>query len=61
MTTWVVLNDGSLQIERELKIRLYGRESFCDRKALNRHGCQCRGVPGSRRFDLHPSPAIDSP
>lgn len=27
---WVVMNNGSLQIERELMIRLYGRESFCD-------------------------------
>jgi len=27
---WVVLNNGSLQIERELMIRLYGREAFCD-------------------------------
>jgi acetolactate synthase-1/2/3 large subunit len=32
--TWVVMNNRSLQIERELMIRLYGRESFCDyRKA----------------------------
>lgn len=31
---WVVLNNRSLQIERELMIRLYGRETFCDyRKA----------------------------
>lgn len=31
---WVVLNNCSLQIERELMIRLYGRETFCDyRKA----------------------------
>lgn len=28
--TWVVLNNRSLQIERELMIRLYGRETFCD-------------------------------
>lgn len=28
--TWVVLNNKSLQIERELMLRLYGRESFCD-------------------------------
>ena len=28
--TWVVLSNRSLQIERELMIRLYGRESFCD-------------------------------
>lgn len=27
---WVVLNNRSLQIERELMIRLYGREAFCD-------------------------------
>lgn len=27
---WVVLNNRSLQIERELMMRLYGRESFCD-------------------------------
>ncbi|MBI3053616.1 MAG: thiamine pyrophosphate-binding protein [Betaproteobacteria bacterium] len=27
---WVVFNNGSLQIERELMFRLYGRESFCD-------------------------------
>jgi len=27
---WVVLENRSLQIERELMIRLYGRESFCD-------------------------------
>jgi hypothetical protein len=46
MTTWVVLNNGSLQIERELKIRLYGRESFCDRKALNRHAVSAAVCPG---------------
>ena len=28
--TWVVLNNRSLQIERELMFRLYGRETFCD-------------------------------
>jgi acetolactate synthase-1/2/3 large subunit len=28
--TWVVLNNRSLQIERELMTRLYGREAFCD-------------------------------
>jgi len=34
---WVVLNNCSLQIERELMIRLYGRETFCDyRKAGSR-------------------------
>jgi acetolactate synthase-1/2/3 large subunit len=27
---WVVMNNRTLQIERELMIRLYGRESFCD-------------------------------
>jgi acetolactate synthase-1/2/3 large subunit len=27
---WVVLNNRSLQIERELMFRLYGREAFCD-------------------------------
>ena len=27
---WVVHNNRSLQIERELMIRLYGRETFCD-------------------------------
>ena len=27
---WAVMNNRSLQIERELMIRLYGRESFCD-------------------------------
>ena len=27
---WVVLSNRSLQIERELMIRLYGREAFCD-------------------------------
>jgi len=27
---WVVLNNRSLQIERELMIRMFGRESFCD-------------------------------
>lgn len=27
---WVVLNNRSLQIERELMFRLYGRETFCD-------------------------------
>lgn len=27
---WVVLNNRSLQIERELMLRLYGRETFCD-------------------------------
>jgi len=30
--TWVVLNNRSLQIERELMFRLYGRETFCDYK-----------------------------
>jgi acetolactate synthase I/II/III large subunit len=29
---WVVLNNRSLQIERESMFRLYGRESFCDYK-----------------------------
>jgi acetolactate synthase-1/2/3 large subunit len=28
--TWVVLNNRSLQIERELMVRAYGREAFCD-------------------------------
>ncbi len=28
--TWVVLNNRSLQIERELMLKLYGRETFCD-------------------------------
>ena len=37
MTIRVVLNRRSLQMERELKIRRYGRETFCNRKALNRH------------------------
>jgi acetolactate synthase-1/2/3 large subunit len=32
---WVVLNNKSLQIERELMIRLYGRESFCDYRRTN--------------------------
>jgi acetolactate synthase-1/2/3 large subunit len=27
---WVVLNNCSLQIERELMLRVYGRETFCD-------------------------------
>ena len=27
---WVVLNNRSLQIERELMMRVYGRETFCD-------------------------------
>lgn len=27
---WIVLNNRSLQIERESMLRLYGRESFCD-------------------------------
>jgi acetolactate synthase-1/2/3 large subunit len=27
---WVVLNNRSLQIERELMFRIYGRETFCD-------------------------------
>jgi acetolactate synthase-1/2/3 large subunit len=27
---WVVLSNCSLQIERELMVRLYGRETFCD-------------------------------
>lgn len=27
---WVVLNNRSLQIERELMMKLYGRETFCD-------------------------------
>ncbi len=27
---WVVLDNRSLQVERELMMRLYGRESFCD-------------------------------
>jgi acetolactate synthase I/II/III large subunit len=27
---WVVLNNRSFQIERELMLRLYGREAFCD-------------------------------
>jgi acetolactate synthase-1/2/3 large subunit len=27
---WVVLNNRTLQLERELMIRMYGRESFCD-------------------------------
>jgi len=32
--TWVVFNNRSFQIERELMFRLYGREAFCDyRKA----------------------------
>jgi acetolactate synthase I/II/III large subunit len=34
---WVVLNNRSLQIERELMLRLYGRQSFCDYR-LNRTG-----------------------
>jgi acetolactate synthase I/II/III large subunit len=34
---WVVLNNRSLQIEREAMMRLYGRESFCDYR-LNRTG-----------------------
>jgi acetolactate synthase-1/2/3 large subunit len=28
--TWIVLNNRSLQIERELMLRAYGREAFCD-------------------------------
>jgi acetolactate synthase-1/2/3 large subunit len=28
--TWVVLNNRSLQIERELMLRAYGRQAFCD-------------------------------
>lgn len=27
---WVVLNNRSLQVERELMMRVYGRETFCD-------------------------------
>jgi acetolactate synthase-1/2/3 large subunit len=27
---WVVFNNRSLQIERELMMRVYGRETFCD-------------------------------
>jgi acetolactate synthase-1/2/3 large subunit len=27
---WVVLSNRSLQIERELMFKLYGRETFCD-------------------------------
>ena len=27
---WIVLNNRSLQIERELMVRNYGRETFCD-------------------------------
>ncbi len=27
---WVVLSNRSLQIERELMLRIYGRETFCD-------------------------------
>ncbi len=30
--TWVVLNNRSLQVERESMLRLYGNESFCDYK-----------------------------
>ena len=29
---WVVLSNRSFQIERELMIKLYGREAFCDYK-----------------------------
>jgi acetolactate synthase-1/2/3 large subunit len=34
---WIVLNNRSLQIEREMMFRIYGRESFCDyrKKATN--------------------------
>jgi hypothetical protein len=45
MTTRVVLNNRSLQIERELRIRLYGRASFRDRKALNRHAVSAAVCP----------------
>lgn len=34
---WVVLNNRSLQIERESMLRLYGREAFCDYR-LSRTG-----------------------
>jgi acetolactate synthase-1/2/3 large subunit len=36
--TWVVLNNCSLQIERELMFRLYGRESFCDYRRVGHDG-----------------------
>lgn len=36
--TWVVLNNRSLQIERELMFRLYGREAFCDYRRKGRKG-----------------------
>ncbi len=31
---WVVMNNRTLQIERELMLRLYGREAFCDYREL---------------------------
>ncbi|MCC7484933.1 MAG: thiamine pyrophosphate-binding protein [Burkholderiales bacterium] len=45
--TWVVLNNGSLQIERELMIRLYGRESFCD---YRRKGSTALWSPDFRKW-----------
>jgi acetolactate synthase I/II/III large subunit len=33
--TWVVLNNRSFQIERELMLRLYGREAFCDYRRVD--------------------------
>lgn len=36
--TWVVLNNRSLQIERELMFRLYGREAFCDYRRKGQKG-----------------------
>lgn len=51
---WVVLDNRSLQIERELMMRLYGRESFCDYR-LSRTGelwnpdfCQWAQAMGAR-------------
>ena len=35
---WVVHNNCSLQIERELMIRLYGRETFCDYRKTGTKG-----------------------
>ncbi len=35
---WVVLNNRSLQIERELMFRLYGREAFCDYRRKGQKG-----------------------
>jgi len=35
---WVALNNCSLQLERELMLKIYGRESFCDYRRVDREG-----------------------